>query len=323
MAVSSAAIIPRQGTANAVKAALASPQLVRLAAGMEGLGRKGYGARALLGACLIRSLYGLATWAETARLISDHPGLQAILGCTPSRFACYRFNRRLLRQPALVEECACSLIQTLKARHPRLGEDVSVDSTDLPAWANGQKYKYAGGPERTAWSDPDASWGHRSAVSTRKGGGFYGYKLHAAVCSQTGLPLAWEVVTGKGADMRQVGPLLDQLKGRGIHPRTAAMDRGYDYNGVYMVCASYGVLPVVACRRNSGTGAGPIPRQSDRFKALYQARASVEREFGRLKHHLSLTPLRSRGLQNVRLHADLCLITRLAGATGSQYATAS
>lgn len=32
------------------------------------------------------------------------------------------------------------------------------------------------GPERQAYSDPDASWGHRSAVSTRKGGGFYGYR---------------------------------------------------------------------------------------------------------------------------------------------------
>ena len=29
--------------------------------------------------------------------------------------------------------------------------------------------------------------GHRSVVSTRKGGGFYGYKLHMATCSKTGL----------------------------------------------------------------------------------------------------------------------------------------
>jgi hypothetical protein len=44
----------------------------------------------------------------------------------------------------------------------------------------GQRYLYNHGPERQAYSDPDASWGHRSAVSTRKGGGFYGYKLHLA-----------------------------------------------------------------------------------------------------------------------------------------------
>lgn len=38
-----------------------------------------------------------------------------------------------------------------------------------------------GGPERERFSDPDASWGHRSAVSTPTGGGFYGFKLHLAV----------------------------------------------------------------------------------------------------------------------------------------------
>ena len=95
---------------------------------------------------------------------------------------------------------------------------------------------------------------------------------------------------------------------------TAAMDRGYDYQDVYIRCASYGVLPIVAQRRNSGTGDGPISRGSDRFKNLYRRRASVEREFGRLKHHMALSPLRVRGLRKVQLHANLCLITRLAGA---------
>jgi hypothetical protein len=51
--------------------------------------------------------------------------------------------------------------------------------------------------ERQVHSDPDASWGHRSAVSTRKGGGFYGYRIHAAVCAATGLPLAWQVETAR------------------------------------------------------------------------------------------------------------------------------
>ena len=38
----------------------------------------------------------------------------------------------------------------------------------------------------------------------------------------------------------------------------------------------------------------------------------MEREFGRLKHDLALTPLRVRRLAKVQLHADLCLLTRLA-----------
>jgi hypothetical protein len=47
------------------------------------------------------------------------------------------------------------------------------------------------------YSDADASWGHRSADSTRKGGRYYGYKIHLAACFRTGLPLAWEVATGR------------------------------------------------------------------------------------------------------------------------------
>jgi hypothetical protein len=47
-----------------------------------------------------------------------------------------------------------------------------------------------------------------------------------------------------------------------------------------------------------------IPRESLRWKKLYRRRAAVEREFGRLKHEWALLPLRVRGLERVRLHAD-------------------
>lgn len=55
-----------------------------------------------------------------------------------------------------------------------------------------------------------------------------------------------------------------------------------------------------------------IPRESKRWKAGYRKRASVEREFGRLKHDWGFGPLRVRGLARVRLHADLTILTKLA-----------
>ncbi len=55
-----------------------------------------------------------------------------------------------------------------------------------------------------------------------------------------------------------------------------------------------------------------IPRETKRFKAGYGKRAAVEREFGRLKHEWGLGPLRVRGLERVRLHADLTVLTKLA-----------
>src|SRR5438128_896116 len=64
-----------------------------------------------------------------------------------------------------------------------MGRDVAIDASDMPAYGNGQRFLSKDGPERERFSDPDASWGHRSAISVRKGGGFYGYRIHAAVCA--------------------------------------------------------------------------------------------------------------------------------------------
>jgi transposase, IS5 family len=98
---------------------------------------------------------------------------------------------------------------------------------------------------RETYSDPDATWGHRSAVSTRKGGGFYGYKLHLAVCAKTDLPLAWRVETGSAQESPLVGTLLDQFHGHGIDPETCAMDKGYDRPRVCEECEARGCHPVM------------------------------------------------------------------------------
>ncbi len=103
---------------------------------------------------------------------------------------------------------------------------------------------------RKNYSDADASWGHRSAVSTRAAGSFYGYKLHMAVCSKTDLPLAWRVETGKTNESMMVAPLLDKLHTLGIDPETCAMDKGYDHRRVYGECEERDVLPVIPLRNS-------------------------------------------------------------------------
>ncbi len=57
-----------------------------------------------------------------------------------------------------------------------------------------------------------------------------------------------------------------------------------------------------------------IPRESRRWKALYRRRGAVERGFGRLKNECGLMPLRVRGLDRVRLHADLTILGQLTVA---------
>jgi len=57
-----------------------------------------------------------------------------------------------------------------------------------------------------------------------------------------------------------------------------------------------------------------VPRDTKRWRSLYRGRASVEREFGRLKNEYGLAPLRVRGLERVALHADLVMLARLSQA---------
>jgi IS5 family transposase len=128
----------------------------------------------------------------------------------------------------------------------------------MAAYANGQRFTSNGGRERSddEFSDSDASWGHRSAVSTRKGGGFYGYRLHLAVDTATDLPLAWSIETAKANESTMVAPLLDKLHALGIRPQTCAMDKGYDIERVYGECAQRGVSPVIPLRETPAVKRG-------------------------------------------------------------------
>jgi hypothetical protein len=321
--------VARRTAVGDVAELLDSPELSALIAEIDASGdargRKGFGTRALIGACLVKTLFALPTWTRVADLIAEHPGVQATLGGSPSVWACYRFTTKLrANQPALAA-CLDACAASLRAQHPDIGRDVAIDASDLAAYANGQRYVSQNGPERERYSDPDASWGHRSAVSTRKGGGYYGYKIHAAVCARTGLPLAWQIETARRQESNFVGPLLDALSARGYKPETVAMDKGYDSNRVHGECEERGCDPVIPIRSRKlyepalplGLGGRLYPRiarDSDRFKSLYRGRAAVEREFGRLKHDYGLAPLRVRGLERVRLHADLTMLARLGQA---------
>jgi hypothetical protein len=344
---------------------LDSPEIGRLIEELQATrwtGRPGYPIRTMVGLCLVKSLYALPTWTKTVALVREHWALQRALGCEgnpPSVYAAYRFAEKLRAHGDKLERCIDCVVEGLRSKLPSYGRDLSIDASDMPAYANGQRYVSKGGRERERFSDPDATWGHRSAVSTRKGGGFYGYRVHAAVCSNTGLPVAWQVETAKAHESRFVAGLLDAAKQRGVMAATAAMDKGYDVGPVYEGCAERHCLPIIPLRETGAVKAGKhlppeckhgtwkfagsdrkrgaskwrcptgeckpastwvtadrlhplVPRETKRWKGLYRKRASVEREFGRLKNEWGLKPLRVRGLERVRLHADLTVLTKLA-----------
>lgn len=364
--MASANVAGRSASAE-LKQLLDLPEIAGLISELEATrwtGRPGNPVKTMVGLCLVKAMYALPTWTRVVALVSDHWKLQRVLGCEgnpPSVWSAYRFAAKLRENGEMVERCIDSVVAGLKEKLPSYGRDLAIDASDMPAYANGQRYLSKGGKERERYSDTDASWGHRSAVSTRKGGGFYGFRLHAAVDVSTDLPVAWTVETARDHETRFVAPLLDTAKRRGAMAATAALDKGYDNNRVYGECMERDCLPLIplrrtpdvkrgedappSCQHGAWTFAGSdrkrgaskwrcptgechpastwlradrlhplIPRNSKRWKTAYRKRASVEREFGRLKNQWGLKPLRVRGLDRVRLHADLTILSKLACA---------
>jgi transposase len=128
----------------------------------------------------------------------------------------------------------------------------------------------------------------------------------------TGLPLAWRVETARSHESMHVASLLDAVAARGFAPAPVAMDMGYDHNRIYSECAERDCAAVIPLRKGQKERDLRIPRGTDEWRSLYRRRSAVEREFGRLKHHYGLAMLRVRGIERVRLHADLTILGRLA-----------
>jgi hypothetical protein len=353
---------PLHGAAQ-IAALLDSPEITSLISDLQETrwtGRPGYSIRAMVGLALVKSVYTLPTWSRTVRLVAEHAALQDALGVAPSVHAAYRFTVKLREHSAALADCLDRVLAGLHEAIPDLGTNLALDGSDLPAYANGMRDLPNGKP-REHYADPDASWGHRSAISTRKGGGFYGYKVHAAVDTKTDLPIAWRVETARDSEHEYMSSLLDTVIRRGFTPGTCAMDKGYDGSAMYAACESRDIRPVIplkltvnvangkheppSCEHGVWTFAGSdtkrgaskwrcpagkctprsvwvkadrlhtlIPRTTDRWKAIYRTRVAVEREFGVLKHEWGMLPLRVRRLPRVRLHVDLTILARLAGA---------
>src|ERR1035437_9547513 len=255
--------VPPRSAAVELAGLLSSPEIARLIADLEATrwtGRPGYPIRAMGGMALAKSLYVIPTWTRTVALVREHAGLLAALGAgeCPSVYACYRFTAKLREHKHLLDACIGGVLDHLREANPGMGENITIDGSDMPAYANGQRFVSKGGRERgnEEFSDPDASWGHRSAVSRRKGGGYYGYKLHAAVDTATGLPLAWEVRTAKDAEATVALPLLDATLARGFAVETCAMDKGYDNGPIHDGCEDRDVRPIIPLRQTTAVKRG-------------------------------------------------------------------
>jgi hypothetical protein len=158
--------VARRTAVEDVRALLNSPEVAALIDRLspKGRGRKGFGPRALVSACLVKTLFALPTWTRVAALIAEHPGLQDVLGGAPSCWACYRFTVKLRENQPALADCLDAVLSALHVELPGIGQDVAIDASDMPAFANGQRFVSQGGRERERFSDPDASWASQRRV---------------------------------------------------------------------------------------------------------------------------------------------------------------
>ncbi|HEY2716252.1 MAG TPA: transposase [Solirubrobacterales bacterium] len=247
--------VPRSKAAQ-VSLLLNSPEIGRLIDELRATrwtGRPGYPIRTMVALALTKSIYCLPTWTKTVALAREHWALQRALGCegeVPSVFACYRFTEKLRDNADIVQRCIDGVVEGLRSKLPTYGTDLAIDASDMPAYANGQRYVSKDSKVERNWhTDPDASWGHRSAVSTRRGGGFFGYRLHAAVCTSTGLPVAWTVETAKAHETRFAAELIDAAQRRGLMAASTSMDKGYDIERIHSECAERDCLPIIPLKQ--------------------------------------------------------------------------
>jgi hypothetical protein len=88
---------------------------------------------------------------------------------------------------------------------------------------------------------------------------------------------------------------------------------------MYEACEARDTRPIIPLRQTPGVKRGDHnpPRCEHgewRFARSDRGRAVFEREFGRLKNDWALSPLRVRGLDRVRLRADLTILAKLTSA---------
>jgi hypothetical protein len=103
----------------------------------------------------------------------------------------------------------------------------------LPGYTNGQKYLYEGGAERKTYSDLDASWSHRSAVSAREAGRLLRLQAPPGRVRRDKPAAGVADGDGQGGRVQLRGAAADAVKARGFRPEVAVLDMGYDHEVVY------------------------------------------------------------------------------------------
>ena len=188
------------------------------------------------------------------------------------------------------------------------GEVVALDGTAIKA------YSQRSLDNKTGKSDCEARAGRGRSGFT------LGYKVHAACCVGSELPLAFKVEPCNMNEKRFIKPLLEKLRVHGVCFETVLADAQYDSSKVRNTVREYGAEPVIPYRKTSRIKSGLkvgrdfVVHGVKRLVNLFRKRVSIERVFSRAKEWLLLDHLRVRGLEQAFIHACLSFSAMLVVA---------
>jgi transposase len=279
----------------------------------KGAGRKPYNPVSLLKAQILKYLWRIPSDRRLSLLLKRNKRLPRSCGFkkqkTPSHGLFTHFRHRLGK--AGYEKVFSILLRQLLKRGAIKGEVVALDGTAIKA------YSQRSLDNKTGKSDNEARVGRarRSFI--------LGYKVHAACCTGSELPLAFMVGSCNMNEKLFARPLLEKLKGYGVKFKAVLADAQYNSRNVRADVKRFGAEPVIPYRRSSKVknglkvGKDFITRGVKRLVQLFRKRVSVERMFGRAKEWLLLDNLRVRGLEQAFIHACLSFSAMLVIALTS------
>jgi len=275
----------------------------------EGAGRKPYNPVSMLKAQLLKHLWRVPSDRRLSLLLKRNKQVARACGFkqrTPSHGLFTQFRHRLGKDG--YEKVFSLLLEQLLKRGAIKGEVVALDGTAIKAYSQRSR------DNKTGKSDPEAR------VGRARRGFILGYKVHAACCTGSELPLAFMVASCNMNEKLFIKPLLDKLKGLGVNFKAVLADAQYNSSKIREDVKRFGAEPVIPYRRSSKlknglqVGKDFITRGIKRLIKLFRKRVSVERMFGRAKEWILLDHLRVRGLEQVFIHACLSFSAMLTVA---------
>ena len=225
--------------------------------GTQFAGRKQYSPVVMWNSYILLFYLNLDSINHLVRTLRDNPCLRQICGFGPTLPHRTTFSRmfcRIADHLDLVEGASANIVQDLTEVLPDLGQEVSVDSTTVPT--NGNPWRKSK-KRLTDRSDPEASWTAKNSVRAKEGGKewHYGYKFHATVDANYGIPLGGITTPANYHDSRMLIPLVEQIETYGgVKPDIVIADRGYDSKTVHQWLIEKNIVPIIHIRKSTAKG---------------------------------------------------------------------